>query len=149
MSFNPYAMDTTATLVAAAAVAVWPGAAALLDLPLLGIPLLALTSALLGAGFSYLGRSTQAVDTASARMIGIATDAFLGGWIAVGLFYVPQMEGYGFKAIPIEAVAGLSAYLMQVTRKRAGDYFERLFQTGLNVWAGLFTRGKRSGEDAP
>lgn len=149
MSLNSYAVDTTFTLIAAATVAVWPGASALLNLPLLGIPLMALTAALLGAGFSYLGRSAQPVETASARMIGIATDAFLGGWIAVGLYYVPQLEGYGFKAIPIEAVAGICAYLMQVTRKRAGDYFERMFQATLNVWAGLFTRGKRSGEDAP
>lgn len=146
---NQHASDSLFTLFGAIAVAVWPGADALLRLPLLGIPIAALVAAMLGSGFSYLQRRGATVDTAPARMLGIASDAFLGGWLAVGLANIPHLEAYGLKAIPIEAIAGLSAFLMQAIRQRAGDYFERLFQAALNMWASLFGRGKSRGEEAP
>lgn len=149
MNLDTSPMDICCTLIAAAAVAVWPGAAGLLQLPLLGIPLVGLASALLGSGFSHLTGRRRATDEVATPLLGIISDAFLGGWIAVVLYNVPQVEGYGFKAIPIEVVAGLAAYLMRVTRQKAGGYFERAFQAGLNVWAGVFNRGKRNGDHVP
>ena len=116
---------------------------------MLGIPVAALTAAMLGSGFSYLKRKGQDVEGVPLRLLGIAADAFIGGWIAVALTHIPQLSPYGMNAIPVEAVAGLAAFLMQVVRIKAADYFERTFQAGLNAWVAVFTRGKSRNEDTP
>jgi hypothetical protein len=149
MNFNTYLADVLFAITGAIAVVIWPGAAALLSLPLMGIPLAVLVAAMLGAAFSYMGRKGELASDTPARLLGIATDAFLGGWVAVLLLNVPQLEAFGFKAFPVEAVAGIAAYMMRVTRRKFGEYFERLFQAALNVWAGMFGRGKNRGEDTP
>jgi len=143
------AADASVSFLGAMALTMWPGMNALAAYPVLGIPVAALAAAMLGSGFSYLQRRGQDVDTIPFRLFGIAADAFIGGWIAVSLPHIPQLAAYGVTAIPIEAAAGLLAFLMQVVRKKVGDYFERAFQAGLNAWIGLFNRGKTRGEDTP
>lgn len=148
MTHNPIT-DALLSFAVAMTVPLWPGMDALARYPVLGIPVAALTAAMLGSGFSYLQRKGQDVDAVPFRLLGIAADAFIGGWIAVALPHIPQLVAYGVNAIPVEAVAGLGAFLMQVVRKRVGDYFERAFQAGLNAWISVFTRGKSRGEDTP
>jgi hypothetical protein len=141
--------DALLTLALAVTVPLWPGIDAFSRYPVLGIPVAALTAAMLGSGFSYLKRKGQDVEAVPLRLLGIAADAFIGGWIAVALTHIPQLSPYGMNAIPVEAVAGLAAFLMQVVRIKAADYFERIFQAGLNAWVAVFTRGKSRNEDTP
>ncbi len=141
--------DTLMTFLGAAVLVAWPGVDALARFPVLGIPIAALAAAMLGSGFSYVRRKAPDVEAIPLRLFGIAADAFIGGWIAVVLFHATVLEPYGSKAIPIEAIAGLCAFLMQVARQKAGGYFERAFQAVLNAWVGFTTRGKPSREESP
>jgi hypothetical protein len=141
--------DAAWSLMGAVIISTWPGIDAMVKFPILGIPIAALAAAMLGSGFSYLSRKGQDVEAIPLRLFGIAADAFLGGWIAVALFHATPMAQYGVQAMPIEAIAGLCAFLMQVTRQKTAHYFERVFQAGLNAWVGLTTRGKTDGEAPP
>ena len=148
MNLPDYAIDAGVTIIAAIIATTWPPSMdAIAALPVLGIPLAALSAAMLGSGFSYLRRSGQDVEAAPLRLLGISADAFLGGWIAVSAIHATPLHQYGIQAVPIEAIAGLLAFVMQVIRKNTMTYFDRAFQTVLNAVVGIFTRGKSATKD--
>lgn len=109
----------------------------------LGIPLGALAAALLGAGFSYLPRGAAPHDKVPLRVLGVIADAFIGGWVAVALVHVPYTASHigAWDSAPV-VFAGLLGFLMQAIRMKTAGYFERAFQTGLNVAAGFLGKGK-------
>ena len=144
-----HVLDAILSFAVAMTVPFWPGIDALARYPVLGIPVAALAAAMLGSGGSYLQRQAQDVELVPLRLFGIAVDAFLGGWIAVSLLKFKPLFDYGVHDFPVEALAGVIAFLMQALRKRAGDWSERIFQAGLKAWISWFSRGKSRGEDTP
>ena len=114
----------------------------------LGIPLAALTAALLGAGFSYMPKPAQPIDKVPLRLLGIVMDAFLGGWIAVALVHIPYTARFiGTWDSATVVLAGLLAFAMQAIRLKAAGYFDRAFQGGLNALVGFFTKDKGTGAE--
>lgn len=143
--------DTAVDLAVAGLMAViataWPPSLTLIAaFPVLGIPLAALAAAMIGSGYSYLRQPGQQVETVPLRLFGISMDAFLAGWVAVTLFHVTPLNEYGIQAIPIEAIAGLLAFCMQLIRKHFMHYFDRAFQAILNGVIAMLPRGKSTND---
>ena len=129
MNDSPINPATAAAAVAGAAFVV------------LGIPLAALTAALLGAGFSYMPKPAQPLDKIPLALLGILMDAFLGGWIAVALVHIPYTARFiGSWEAAVVVLAGLLAFCMQAIRLKAAGYFDRAFQGALNAVVGFFTK---------
>jgi hypothetical protein len=119
------------------------GAAAGAAFVVLGIPLVALTAALLGAGFSYLPKPAQPNEVIPLRLIGVVVDAFIGGWVAVMVVNVPYTAHYiGAWDSATVVLAGLLAFVMQTVRLKSASYFDRAFQAGLNAIVAFFGKGK-------
>lgn len=109
----------------------------------LGIPLVGLVAALLGACFSSFAKAAVPREQVPMRMFGVLMDAFIGGWLAVALCSIPFTAKYiGTWDSAQVVLAGLCAYLMQAIRLKTSDYFERAFQAALNAVVGFFARGK-------
>lgn len=109
----------------------------------LGIPLVALAAALLGAGFSYLPKPAQPDEKVPLRLLGVVMDAFLGGWIAVALVHIPFTAHYiGSWESATIVIAALLAFAMQTIRLKAAVYFDQAFQAVLTAVVARFGKGK-------
>lgn len=115
-------------------------ASAVASFPVLGVPVLALATGLVGGGISHLQREAKTDASAAKALGGILADAVIGGWIAVFLSRFTPALDYGMDNVPIEVLSGLLAWLMSAIRKNAGGYFDRAFQATLNAGVGLLGR---------
>lgn len=133
--------------VAMVLAAVGPEHLPLVKYPILGVPLAALGAGLLGSAASYLKRTGQSVEAIPLRLLGILMDAFIGSWIAMIIFHAKPLAEYGVTSMPIEALAGLTASLVQFIRTNAASYFDRAFQAWLTVLVSWF--GKKAPAPVP
>jgi hypothetical protein len=97
----------------------------------LGIPAGVLAAAVLGATISHLPKDGQVETKIPARVLGIVSDTFIGGWLAVAILQFTPLESYGVHNIPAPAVGALCALLVQWGRANVAGLFERAFAAGL------------------
>lgn len=124
-------MTGSNVLSAAASAAGASGAAAML---VLGIPLGALAAALIGAGFAFIARSREPDELIPARLLGILSDALIGGWLAVALIRITPLHRFGIDAIPVEAIAGLLAIFWRGLRMWIPIKADQAFTAFLAFW---------------
>lgn len=132
--------DPSSQTVAALAsqVAAASGAATGATLLVLGIPLEALLAALTGAALSYVARPAVPHSKIPVRLLGIVSDALIGGWLFVIAAKLTPLHRFGVNDIPIEAGAGLLALLWRVLRVWLPAKLDRVFDAVLAFW----TRGR-------
>lgn len=120
------------------------GASSAAAMLVLGIPLGALAAALIGAGLSYVARPREPDQVIPARLLGILSDAMIGGWLAVALIHFTLLHRYGVDMIPVEAIAGLLAIFWRALRLWIPKKADQAFDAFLGFW----TR-RRGGGGAP
>lgn len=125
--------QTAAALVSQAAAAT--GAATSATLLVLGIPLEALLAALIGAALSYVARPAVSHSKVPMRLLGIVSDALIGGWLFVILVKLTPLHRFGLAEIPIEAGAGLLALLWRVLRVWLPAKLDQAFDALLAFWS--------------
>lgn len=136
--------QTAAALVSQVAAA--SGAATGATLLVLGIPLEALLAALIGAALSYVARPAVSHSKIPIRLLGIVSDALIGGWLFVILVKLTPLHRFGVGDIPIEAGAGLLALLWRVLRVWLPAKLDRAFDAVLAFW----TQGRgQDGDGGP
>ena len=124
----------------AAKVGLFALASAIASFPVLGVPVLALATGLVGGGISHMQRDAATDASAAKALGGILADAVIGGWIAVFLGRFTPALDYGLDNVPVEVLSGLLAWLMSALRKNASSYFDRAFQAALNAGVGFLGR---------
>lgn len=110
------------------------GAATGATLLVLGIPLEALLAALIGAALSYVARPAVSHSKIPVRLLGIVSDALIGGWLFVILVKLTPLHRFGVGDIPIEAGAGLLALLWRVLRVWLPAKLDQAFDAVLAFW---------------
>lgn len=110
------------------------GAATGATLLVLGIPLEALLAALIGAALSYVARPPIAHTKIPVRLLGILSDALIGGWLFVILARLTPLHRFGVDEIPIAAGAGLLALLWRVLRVWLPERIDRVVDAVLAYW---------------
>ncbi|MGO1000743.1 hypothetical protein [Lysobacter sp. CA196] len=127
-------------------VAAASGAATGATLLVLGIPLEALLAALIGAALSYVARPPIAHTQIPVRLLGIVSDALIGGWLFVIIGRLTPLHRFGVDEIPVEAGAGLLALLWRVLRVWLPPKLDQATDAFLTFW----TRGgDRDGQGGP
>lgn len=126
----------------AVAVKVAPHDLSMWSIAVLGIPLAVLAASLGGAAVRQLREPSQPDQKIPARVVGIVTDGFIGGWIAMLLIGLPATAGYIGVSLRPEVVGAVCALLVQFARDYGKSYFDQVF-TAIVSW---FTR-KRAGGD--
>ncbi|WP_394539882.1 hypothetical protein PRJ39_04585 [Lysobacter enzymogenes] len=134
-------VSSAAALVSQLAAAT--GAATSATLLVLGIPLEALLAALVGAALSYVARPPVVHTQIPVRLLGIVSDALIGGWLFVIVAKLTPLHRFGVDDIPIEAGAGLLALLWRVLRVWLPARIDRAFDAFLAMW----TRGSDRNDD--
>ncbi|MEI2453841.1 hypothetical protein [Lysobacter firmicutimachus] len=124
--------QTAAALTSQVAAA--SGAATGATLLVLGIPLEALLAALIGAALSYVARPAVSHSKIPVRLLGIVSDALIGGWLFVIVVKLTPLHRFGVAEIPIEAGAGLLALLWRVLRVWLPAKLDRAFDAVLAFW---------------
>lgn len=127
----------------AMAVTVAPHDLSIWAIAVLGIPLAVLAASLGGAAMRHLREPRQPDQKIPARVLGIVTDGFIGGWFAMLLIGLPSTAGYIGTTLRPEVVGAVCALLVQFARENGKAYFDQVF-TAVVSW---FTR-RRAGGDA-
>ncbi|MGO1073593.1 hypothetical protein [Lysobacter sp. CA199] len=126
--------STQTAAALASQVAAASGAATGATLLVLGIPLEALLAALIGAALSYVARPAVSHSKIPVRLLGIVSDALIGGWLFVIVVKLTPLHRFGVDDIPIEAGAGLLALLWRVLRVWLPAKLDRAFDALLAFW---------------
>lgn len=142
------AVDPVSTKVTVASMAASAAGAAIVGLPfsILGVPAWGLLAGLVGAFCSYLPR--HAVDTRDVpmRMLGVGSDAIIGGWLAVFLAHLTPLESFGIHAMPIEILCGLGGFTLHWLRKHFGPMVQQFVGEMIRAVAAMVAgRSRRSG----
>lgn len=126
--------STQTAAALASQIAAASGVATGATLLVLGIPLEALLAALIGAALSYVARPAVSHSKIPVRLLGIVSDALIGGWLFVIVVKLTPLHRFGVDNIPIEAGAGLLALLWRVLRVWLPAKLDRAFDAVLAFW---------------
>jgi hypothetical protein len=136
------ASNLAGAAVNAAASAASGATVGLATMMVLGIPMGALAAALIGGGLAYVAREREPDELIPARLLGILSDALIGGWFAVALVKLTVLHRFGIDAIPLEAIAGLLAIFWRQLRLWIPEKANEAFAAFLSWWGG---RGRTGG----
>lgn len=107
-------------------------------LVVLGVPIMALAAAMVGAAISHIPRGGQPSRAIPKRIVGIVADAFIGGWLAVFLLKLKPLAEYGIHEVPLPVAAGLCALLVQLLRTKGVTYLDTVVQALVDVFKRRF-----------
>lgn len=129
------ATTAAAGAVAAAVAAPVTPEPSLGDLVVLGVPLIVLAAALVGAGIRYIGMPPTPESKIPARVVATAADALIGAWLAMLLLGLPSTASHIGTVVRPEVVGAVCALSVQYLRTRVAKWGDTLV-TNVLSWLG-------------
>ncbi len=129
------AVTAAAGAVAAAVASPPPADPNLGDLVVLGVPVLVLAAAIVGAGIRYVGKPSKPECKVPRRMVATACDALIGAWLAMLLLGLPATAGHIGTTVRPEVVGAVCALSVQYLRTRVAEWGDTLVRNVLS-WLG-------------
>lgn len=120
-------------LISAAAAGPLPDADGIWAIPVMGITLSVLATGLFASTLRHLGEPAPPDTKIPGKVLGIVTDGFTGGWLAMFLTTAPATREH-LGGVPPQVVAAVLALAAQWVRDNAPRYINEAWQTIRSWW---------------